>query len=74
MILITCSIKEQLICLFDLVNDKPWPTVGLMMYRPTVNPHFQPEYLSAYAVYTNCMHYVCGSPLFVCMNVGAKLL
>ena len=27
------SIKEQMIYLFDPVNDIPWPTVGIMMYR-----------------------------------------
>ena len=33
MILITGSRKEQMIYFFDQVNDRPWPTVGLMIYR-----------------------------------------
>ena len=43
MIIITGSIKDQMICLFDVVNDRLRPTVGLMMYRcetgPTLNQH-----------------------------------
>ena len=85
MILITGSIKEQMIYLSNPINDRPWPTVGLVMYRclrngPSSKPtlcwrlvsygtRFQPEYSIKYAVYKKIMHFVCGWPSFACMNV-----
>ena len=66
--IITGFRKEQMIYFFEPVNNRPWPTVGLMLrQRPNVNQHCVDVSWIALsirllnAVYTNCMHFDVGN-------------